>query len=132
MNTIEELEKQIADLTVEFKDYGKKADEAYAKRDFPLENKMQEQIEIRRTKISELKTKLIEIKYKDFDLEKEIERLRKQHDWGNKPGEQRCNKCAMKNLTTFAWKVQGARENWESGFKSDTFDILKGMECREQ
>lgn len=131
MNSVEDIEKQIEILNTEFKEYGKKADEAYAKRDFPLENKYQEEIETRRTKISELKTKLIELKYTDFDLEKEIEKLRKQHDWGNKSGEQRCSRCAMKNLTTFQWKVDGARENWQLGFKSDTFDILKGMECRK-
>lgn len=131
MNDIEEIEIQIQNLETEFKEYGKKADDAYTKRDFQLENKYQEEIDIRRIKISELKTKLIELKYKDFDLEKEIEKLRKQHDWDDKPEEQRCHKCAMKNLTTFQWKVDGARENWKQGFKSDTFDILKGMECKK-
>lgn len=130
MSEIESLEDQIQKLEAEKVQYVKKADDAYAKKDYKEEDTNQKEIDSRRNKIEELKTKIIEIKYKDFDVEYEINEKKEQHDW--KGGSERCHKCAMKRLTTFSWKANGVRVNWKEGFKSTALEILDTMECKQR
>lgn len=125
---IENIENQIELLQSEKEVYVEKANNAYLNKDYKTEDLNQKEIDLRVNQIEELKTKIIEIKYKDFDVDLEINKKKKQHDW--KGGSERCNKCSMKRTTTFSWKANGVHVNWKAGFKATALDILESMECK--
>ena len=118
---------RIQKLIYEKDKFAKEADEAYKNKDHKLEMELQKEIDSRNLEISQLESRIIDIEYPDLDIEKEIKKRRKEHNWEHS---ERCHKCQMKRSSTFLWKVQGVRENYNHGFKSEAVKILETMKCK--